>query len=155
MWYSPGWGILLVARRMHNRHQYQVYIEGIRPKGLFLPYLSMAGRALLAGYRRYEEFMPCSWLCNLFHNVNAAFDFVFLQSTNSTSFMCIVYLRVFWLAQGGSANDRWSHHWNTVKPVCSDHLYNKLYHLWFIQLCVFMMIEGTNLLVLTISAFWS
>ena len=22
---------------------------------------------------------------------------------------------------------------NTVKPVCNDHLYNKIYYLWFIQ----------------------
>ena len=22
---------------------------------------------------------------------------------------------------------------NAVKPVCSDHLYNKIYYLWFIQ----------------------
>ena len=22
---------------------------------------------------------------------------------------------------------------NTVKPVCNDHLYNKMYYLWFIQ----------------------
>ena len=45
--------------------------------------------------------------------------------------------------------------YHTGKPVCNDHLYNKIYYLWFIQLCVLMMTEGTNLLVLTISAFWS
>ena len=44
---------------------------------------------------------------------------------------------------------------NTVKPVCNDHLYNKIYYLWFIQYCVLMKTEGTNLLLLTISAFWS
>ena len=43
----------------------------------------------------------------------------------------------------------------TVKPVCNDHLYNKIYQLWYIQYCVLMMTEGTNLLLLTISAFWS
>ena len=43
----------------------------------------------------------------------------------------------------------------TVKPVCNDHLYNKINYLWFIQLYVLMMTEGTTLLVLTISAFWS
>ena len=32
----------------------------------------------------------------------------------------------------------------TVKPVCNDHLYNKIYYLWFIQQCVFMKTEGTN-----------
>ena len=41
----------------------------------------------------------------------------------------------------------------TVKPVCNDHLYNKIYYLWFIQQCVFMKTVGTNLLLLTISAF--
>ena len=44
---------------------------------------------------------------------------------------------------------------NTVKPVCNDHLYNKIHYLWFIQECVLMKTEGTNLLLLTISAFWS
>ena len=44
---------------------------------------------------------------------------------------------------------------NTVKPVCNDHLYNKIYFLWFIQQCVLMKTEGTNLLLITISAFWS
>ena len=43
----------------------------------------------------------------------------------------------------------------TVKPVCNDHLYNKIYYLWFIQKSVLMMTEDTNLLLLTISAFWS
>ena len=41
----------------------------------------------------------------------------------------------------------------TVKPVCN--LYNEIYHLWVIQWCILMMIECTNLLGLTISAFWS
>ena len=43
----------------------------------------------------------------------------------------------------------------TVKPVCNDHLYDKIYYLRFIQECVLKMTECTNLLVLTISAFWS
>ena len=43
----------------------------------------------------------------------------------------------------------------TVKPVCNDHLYNKIHYLWFIWSCVLMKTEGTNLLLLTISAFWS
>ena len=43
----------------------------------------------------------------------------------------------------------------TVKPVYNDHLYNKMYYLWFIQLSVLMKTECTNLLLLTISAFWS
>ena len=42
-----------------------------------------------------------------------------------------------------------------VKPVYNDHLYNKMYYLWFIQWCILMKTEGTNLLLLTISAFWS
>ena len=43
----------------------------------------------------------------------------------------------------------------TVKPVCNDHLSDKIYYMRFIQLCVLMKTEGTNLLLLTISAFWS
>ena len=44
---------------------------------------------------------------------------------------------------------------NTVKPVSNDHLYDKIYYLWFIQWCVLTKAECTNLLLLTISAFWS
>ena len=44
---------------------------------------------------------------------------------------------------------------HTVKLVCNDHLYNEMFHMWFIQYCVLMKTEGTNLLLLTISAFWS
>ena len=43
----------------------------------------------------------------------------------------------------------------TVKPVCNDHLSNKIYYLLFIQWCVLMKTEGSNSLLLTISAFWS
>ena len=43
----------------------------------------------------------------------------------------------------------------TVKPVCNDHLYNKIYYMWFIQQCVLMKTEGPDLHLLTISAFWS
>ena len=32
----------------------------------------------------------------------------------------------------------------TVKPVCNDHLYDKIYYLWLIQYCVLMKTEGTN-----------
>ena len=49
----------------------------------------------------------------------------------------------------------WVNLWITVKPVCNDHLYNKIYYLWFFQWCVSIKTEGTNLLLLTISAFWS
>ena len=27
----------------------------------------------------------------------------------------------------------WLFGYSTVKPVCNDHLYNKIYYLWFIQ----------------------
>ena len=43
----------------------------------------------------------------------------------------------------------------TVKPVCNDHLYNKICFLWFIRQCVLMKTGGINLLLITISAFWS
>ena len=39
-------------------------IEGILPKGPYLPCVSMAGRALLAGYHRYVRCEVCQWnLC--------------------------------------------------------------------------------------------
>ena len=44
---------------------------------------------------------------------------------------------------------------DTVKPVYNNHLYNKIYYLWFIPYSVLMKTESTNLLLLTISAFWS
>ena len=47
------------------------------------------------------------------------------------------------------------HNPDTVNSVCNDHLYNKSYYLWFIQQCGLMITEGTNLLVLTIYAYWS
>ena len=39
----------------------------------------------------------------------------------------------------------------TVKPVCNDHLYDKIYYLWFIQQCIIMITEVTILFVSTIS----
>ena len=44
---------------------------------------------------------------------------------------------------------------STVQPVCNDHIYCKIYYLLLIQQCVLMKTEGTNLLLLTMSAFWS
>ena len=35
--------------------QVSAYIEGILPKGPYLPCLSMAGKALLAGYHQYTR----------------------------------------------------------------------------------------------------
>ena len=43
----------------------------------------------------------------------------------------------------------------TVKPVCNDHLCDKIYYLWYFQYCVLIKTEGTNLLLLAISALWS
>ena len=43
----------------------------------------------------------------------------------------------------------------TVNPVCNDHFYNYIHYQRFIQQCVLMKTEGINLLLLTISAFWS
>ena len=42
-----------------------------------------------------------------------------------------------------------------MEPVCNDHLFDKIYYMLFIQLCVLMKTEDTNLLLLTISAFLS
>ena len=41
--------------------QWCIYIEGILPKGPYLPCESMAGRALLAGYHRYVELGGNEW----------------------------------------------------------------------------------------------
>ena len=43
----------------------------------------------------------------------------------------------------------------TMKPVYNDHLYNKIYYLQFIQKCILMKTEGTNIILVTMSAFWS
>ena len=40
-----------------------MHIDGILPKGPYLPCVSMAGRALLAGYHRYVNgFLPSGWI---------------------------------------------------------------------------------------------
>ena len=51
-------------------------------------------------------------------------------------------------------HDNWTTNKDTVKPFCNDHLYNKLCYLWFIHYCVLMKTEGTNSLLVTISASW-
>ena len=64
--------------------QWYLYIEGILPKGSYLPCVSMAGRALLAGYHRSKLLGPILSLVNttlptpffnsccndIFHNVD-------------------------------------------------------------------------------------
>ena len=66
-----------------------------------------------------------------------------------------------WIHVGGHVLKKWQServrtasmgNVSTVKPVCNDHLYNTIYYLWFIQQCVLMKTEGTNLLLLKISA---
>ena len=44
----------LVADRFHS------HSEGILPKGPYLPCVSMAGRALLAGYHRQMRYGVCA-----------------------------------------------------------------------------------------------
>ena len=41
-----------------------------------------------------------------------------------------------WLIKSGDISQRvkgWFLWGSTVKPVCNDHLFNKINHLWFIQ----------------------
>ena len=59
-----------------------------------------------------------------------------------------------WVSFVSSKSD-WVWYHAIVKPVCNDHLHNKIYCPWFIQQCVLMKTVGTNSLFLTISAFWS
>ena len=84
---------------------------------------------------------------------------VYLKHVWDTNFLGIPYISlIFSQTIYSSRNLKLLAVWNdvtTVKPVCNDHLSNKIYYLWFIQKCVLMKIEGTNLLLLTISAFWS
>ena len=40
---------------VHGIRDFYIHIEGILPKGPYLPCVSMAGRALLAGYHRHME----------------------------------------------------------------------------------------------------
>ena len=49
--------IVIAIQGECKRHQ--SHIEGILPKGPYLPCVSMAGRALLAGYPRYENNASC------------------------------------------------------------------------------------------------
>ena len=56
------------SRILHAIQHAKILIDGILPKGPYLPCVNMAGRALLAGYHRYMGFvMGCScfvtWFC--------------------------------------------------------------------------------------------
>ena len=97
-----------------------------------------------------SHFADKIFICNFLNEnhvnlIQISLDFGPKGSTNNTSTL------VKWMASGLVLNRQQV----TVKPVCNDHLYNKIYYLWFIQLCALMMTEGVNLLMLTISAFWS
>ena len=46
----------------------------------------------------------------------------------------------------GLSQLKWVCSSGTVKPVSNDHLYNKIYYLWFIQWYILIKTEGTNLL---------
>ena len=51
---APARNELLLSLTPADTYWY-LYIEGILPKGSYLPCVSMAGRALLAGYHRYMD----------------------------------------------------------------------------------------------------
>ena len=85
----------------------EAYIEGILPKGPYLPCVSMAGRALLAGYHRYAS---VNWIiirlgnglspvrCHV--NVDILNKFQWTSNTNTTIFIQRMYLKM------SSANSR-------------------------------------------------
>ena len=75
-WYSiqhyRDWGRSYIRGQTHKRHPIRQYhngislyfcshIEGILPKGPYLPCISMAGRALLAGYHQYLVWSWCQF----------------------------------------------------------------------------------------------
>ena len=50
------WGMLMGTYLLHRLPMRVAYFEGILPKGPYLPCVSMAGRALLAGYHQIYIF---------------------------------------------------------------------------------------------------
>ena len=67
------------------------------------------------------------------------FCYIALGDTNDIE--SVLVQEMAWCRQSTSrnVNRNWGtiryidHYLNTVKPVCNDHLYNKIYYLWFIQ----------------------
>ena len=56
--YHAHCNITVMSKQLNMIAKYFAYIEGILPKGPYLPCGSMAGRALLAGYPRHST---CKW----------------------------------------------------------------------------------------------
>ena len=85
-----------------------------------------------------------------------------IESSTGRSLLsnCWIYVKLEITAAGWQMINNWqlrsprpivSLQWNLSVTTTS----NKIYYLWFIQWCVLMKTEGTNLPLLTISAFWS
>ena len=55
------------CQQLSNQCFIKAYIEGILPKGPYLPCVSMAGRALLAGYPRHVNHYNISKVILLYH----------------------------------------------------------------------------------------
>ena len=90
------------------------------------------------GIRNSEFLLECCWKDSIYH----------INQFDNVANKCENWFRV-WVTV------LFAVHFITVKPVCNDHLYNKIYYLWFVQWCILIKSEGTNILLLTVSAFWS
>ena len=56
--------------RYNGTQLYRCHIEGILPKGPYPPFVSMAGRALLAGYHRYYQYRNYHYKLYRCHFIN-------------------------------------------------------------------------------------
>ena len=81
---------------MHLHIEAPPYIEGILPKGPYLPCVSMAGRALLAGYHRYVGIYLVSLLhLNPFHwEQNNIADILQVTVLNTFSKISILFIQI-------------------------------------------------------------
>ena len=93
-------GITLYKHLMANviRHiSLWLHIDGILPKGPYLPCIGMAGKALLAGYPRYMVTCAASVLATsrLIHCFNSVIIYISLALDESYDYYCLATKGLF------------------------------------------------------------
>ena len=134
------------------------YIEGILPKGPYLPCVSMAGRALLEGYHGYKEIgvksmFECYWKLILFWCLNIQYYMFELLGyvISGKVLLCICFVS---LSETLSlkTNEWWNVIFHVVKLISeyrSQHLCKIMYMGWdyytYISLRCGSRIDWTNI----------
>ena len=73
------------------------WIEGIPPKGPYLPCESMAGRALLAGYRRNKNTAIRTTVCKLWQTFRFSEDYVRYWRGRRGIFTGSIFMILWWI----------------------------------------------------------